>query len=239
MFLLGALFGFVLKLATDAYGEDFASTLVRRWHELILGGLPPKEREFKLGELDSYLFEQAEADRARGYKPAEVGVRTLGRLLRGMRADIGSRLVCLPCFIALLLQTIGLPPLVAAWNYWALSAVRGTTDKVFDAVWHAAFTSMPEVVALAAILAGTLAFVLATIVVWWLTTRLYFRQAFGIPSKNAVKVWVSVRGHLVEVAAFQYLWQAEAFVDEVRSMNASGLEMPHLLGRPELLSIVR
>jgi hypothetical protein len=111
MFLLGALFGLVLKLATDAYGEDFASTPVRRWHELTLGGLPPKEREFKLAELDSYLFEQAQADRARGYKPAEVGVRTLGRLLRGMRADIGSKLVCLPCFIALLLQTIGLPPL--------------------------------------------------------------------------------------------------------------------------------
>ena len=56
---------------------------------------------------------------------------------------------------------------------------------------------------------------------------------------NAVKVWVSVRGRLIEIAAFQYLWQAEAFVDEVKWMKASGLEMPHLLGRPESLSTVR
>jgi hypothetical protein len=120
MFLLGALFGLVLKLATDAYGEDFASTPVRRWHELTLGGLPPKEREFKLAELDSYLFEQAQADRARGYKPAEVGCGRLG----------GCCAVCAP---------------ISAQNSFACRASshyycrRSVCHR-----WDAAFTRMPQ-----------------------------------------------------------------------------------------------
>ena len=145
----------------------------------------------------------------------------------------------MPSFIALLLQTIGLPPLVAAKNYWGWWPTHSATDPMFDAVWNAAFAAMPELVALAAMLAATLALTVATIAFWWFTTRFYFRRAFGIPRMNAVRVWVSVRGRLIEIAAFQYLWQAEAFVDEVKWMKASGLEMPHLLGRPESLSTVR
>jgi hypothetical protein len=120
-----------------------------------------------------------------------------------------------------------------------LPPTRDFTEHLVNTVWDGAFASMPELLALSAMLAMTLATTVATIAMWWLTTRFYFRRAFGIPNADAVKVYARRRGRRVQVAAFQYPWQAEAFIDELNAMKVARLEMPHFLGELESISLAR
>lgn len=72
--------------------SDVVLALVRAWVRLYTGGLRAEVRDTRRAEIESDLWEHVHDERARGLRPLPITLHVIGRMLRGLPADLSWRL---------------------------------------------------------------------------------------------------------------------------------------------------
>lgn len=67
---------------------DVASSLTRSWINLYTRGLPDDQRETRMSEIESDLWEHRNSDAELGIGPADTGFEVLTRFMSGIPADL-------------------------------------------------------------------------------------------------------------------------------------------------------
>lgn len=78
--------------AVWGHEDTFGAAVARGWLRLYTAGLPPELRERREQELESDLYEHQADRRADDASTASVGLEVVGRVVRGMPADLAWRM---------------------------------------------------------------------------------------------------------------------------------------------------
>lgn len=86
--MMEVLFGAFIVVVIGAFALPLAERLVTAWVWLYTQPVHPELRRRRRAEMASDLWEQRTADRAADYRPAEIGLRIIARMVRGMWEDL-------------------------------------------------------------------------------------------------------------------------------------------------------
>ena len=105
--LLTSLVTSFILLIFRAYALKIVCSLVRAWTRLYTSVAPEEERWNRREEMESDLYEHIRYLRAGGYRPPEIAIQVLFRMLCGVMDDVAWSAPCLPGAMAERLERWG------------------------------------------------------------------------------------------------------------------------------------